>query len=556
MNDQKLSKIIKICLVIIVIVAIILLFSNRGDTAKLELIGSNPMTINQYDRYLEPGYAITETDDTSGFYINIDGFVNTNKAGIYNLVYMLYNKKGALVSQVERQVIVLENSLVYIDLKGDEEEYFFVDSYIDHGVEAYRGSVDITNEIKVVSDINPSIPGTYEVRYQITNNNNINEAIRRVHIIDYEINKEIDETNLIIDLNIKCDDYYYTILPDGSRSYSKYVSYFYNDIGEYEFDIYLKNESHKKYVVNIDSIDREGPRGTCTVYYENNITTINMNVTDKSGVSKYSVNGLDFYNNTTTLNTITPNLTVKAYDKHNNYTDIKCKAELGAGFRSIPLDDDGHVQNKSGWITCGSSVAKDNQELDNLMQSYGYKTRAAVAMAATFLANYRYNIPYFWGGKTIAKGIDPTWGCRKSHSTEHNCSKPMAADKSSCQYGLDCGGLVRWAFIQAGFDNSILRGEDIVTLRWGKFNPKEHLYKFNAQNTAYINQIKPGDIVHKPEHVALVIGVDSSTIQVAEMTGPVIITIIRKTNGASINHQNSFTEFLLMDEFYKMYGTN
>ena len=555
MNDQKLSKIIKICIVIIVIVAIILLFGNRGDTAKLELIGSNPMTINQYDRYIEPGYTITETNDTSGFYINIDGFVNINKAGTYNLVYMLYNKNGSLVSQVERQVIVLENSLVYIDLKGEEEEYFFVDSYVDHGVEAYRGSVDVTNEIKVVSDINPSIPGTYEVRYQITNNNNnVNEAIRRVHIIDYEINKEIDEANLIIDLSIKCDDYYYTILPDGSRSYSKYISYFYNDIGDYEFDVYLKNESHKKYVVNIDSIDREGPTGTCTVYYENNITTINMNVVDKSGILKYSTNGLDFYGNTTTLSTVTPNVTVRAYDKHNNYTDIKCKAELGAGFRSIALDDSGHVQNKSGWIVCGTSVAKDNQDLDNLMQSYGYKTRGAVAMAATFLANYRYHIPYFWGGKTIVKGIDPTWGCRKSHSTEHNCSKPMASDKSSCQYGLDCGGLVRWAFIQAGFDNSILRGEDIVTARWGKFNPREHLYKFNSQNTAYINQIKPGDIVHKPGHVALVIGVDSTTIQVAEMTGPVIITIIRKTNGSSTNGQSSFTEFLLMDEFYKMYG--
>ena len=362
--------------------------------------------------------------------------------------------------------------------------------------------------------------------------------------------------NLIMDLLISCDNYYYTILPDGTRSYSKYISYSYDEVGDYEFDLYLMNGSHKKYIVNIESIDREGPTGTCTLYYENNQTTINMNVTDKSGIQKYSYNGLDFYNNTTTLSSITPNITVRAYDKHNNYTDIKCKAELGEGFRSINIDSSGHVQNKSGWIVCGTSVTKDNQELDNLMQSYGYKTRAAVAMAATFLANYKYNIPYFWGGKTITKGIDPTWGCRRNHSTDHNCSKPMASDKSYCEYGLDCGGLVRWAFIQAGFDSSILRGEDIVTLRWGKFNPREHLYKFGSNNMAYINQIKPGDIVHKPGHVALVIGVDKDTIQVAEMTGPVIITILSKPNGNSINKQSSFTEFLLMDEFFKMYGNS
>ena len=107
-----------------------------------------------------------------------------------------------------------------------------------------------------------------------------------------------------------------------------------------------------------------------------------------------------------------------------------------------------------------------------------------------------------------------------------------------------------------GCQNCILRGEDSVTQRWGTFNPKQYKYNFNTNNLAYANQLKPGDIVHKPNHVAVIIGVDKDTLQVAEMTGPVIITIIRKSNGASINHQNSFTEFVLMDEFFKTYGAN
>lgn len=558
MNNELFKKIIIVFIAVIGIIAFILILRGSSSSAKLVLKGSIQMTLYQDEKYIEPGYVITDTDEPDEFYVDVNGFVNTNKIGVYNLKYQLYNKRNKLVYEVEREIKVIEDNLTNISiyLNGDEEEYFFVDSYIDRGAIAYNKNDDITNEIHIDSDVNPSVVGNYQVKYQIIKGNYTKEVIRKVNIVDLNLEEEIDEKNMIINLTIDFFNYSYTILPDGTKEYSRNISYFYDDVGEYEFDVYLKNDSHKKYVVNIITIDREGPVGTCMLYYDNNKTTISMNVTDSSGILKNSYNGLDFYGNSTVINSIISNVNVRSYDKYNNYRDINCKAELRDGFRSINVDDSGHVQGKSGYIVCGTNVSKENQELDMLMQSYGYKTRGAVAAAATYLAEYKYNIPYFWGGKSIAKGLDPTWGCRKSHSTGHNCSKPMAADKSYCEYGLDCGGLVRWSYIQAGFDNSILRGEDIVTHRWGNFNPRNYLHNFNANNIAYANQIKPGDIVHKPGHVAVVIGVDKDTLQVAEMTGPVIITIIRKSTGASINHQSSFTEFLLMDEFYKMYGNS
>ena len=552
MNSKNLSRIITILVLIIVIIAIILLFQGSNDTARIELNGKTDMVIYQTNKFIDPGYEIVDVKSTNGFYVNIDGIVNTNKIGVYYLKYSLYNKKGVLVSEATRKVIVLENPNLNVDiyLNGDEEEYYFVDDYTDNGAVAYQNNKDISNLIIVDSNVKPNTVGTYEVRYQVDTNNVLKEVVRKVHIVDFDITENVDYDTLTIYLDIDCENYYYTILPDSSKSYSRSVSFDFKDVGTYDFMVYLKNGSHKEYSVTIISIDREGPVGTCKVTFDGGKTTINVTATDKSGISKYSYNGLDFYTNSTVINKIASNVVVRAYDKFNNYTDIKCKAEFGLGFKNTG-------SNKIGYISCGTNANAANIELDNLMKAYGYKTRDAVGAAGLWLATYKYRIPYFWGGKTVVKGVDPTWGCRKKHTDGKPCTKSLAADNSYCQYGLDCAGFTRWAFVQAGFDKSILRAEEQSEKNWGNFNASKHRYAFNTANAAYVNQIKPGDIVHKPGHVGLVIGVDKDHIQVAEMTtGGVNIDIIKKSNGVSVNGRNDFKDFVLFDDFFKMYGNS
>ena len=548
MNNKLLSRIIIVLLALIVVIAIILLSGGIKETARLELIGAPKITLYQNDTYKEPGYNIVDTSDTSGYYINVDGYVNTSKVGIYYLQYLLYNKRGELVSTAEREVIVLidPSTNVYITLNGEEEEYYLVGDYTDLGATAYLGNTDLSSDIITDSNVISTIPGTYEVRYQVIVNNRSKEVTRIVYIIDYEISEDIDYDNLKISLLIKCDNYAYTLLPDGSKEYTKDILYSFSEEGIYNFDIYLKNGSHKKYSVKVDNIDKEGPTGTCTLTHDINKTTIIMNVSDKSGISKYTFNGMEFSGNQTTINTLSPNVTVRAYDKYNNYTDVKCKSEYGLGFRNIN-------NNKSGYIVCGTSVSSASQELDLLMQSYGYKTRWAVAAAGAYLASYKYHIPYFWGGKYVKKGFNPEWGCRhKVYGGKIVCSKAMGGEY--CQWGLDCTGFTSWAFAQAGFDYNIIRQDKQSEGKWGNFNALSHRYKFTSGNIGYANQIKPGDIVHKEGHVGLVIGVNNDTVQVAEMRGPIIIDIIKKSNGVSTNGQSNFTNFVLMDDFYKMYG--
>ena len=558
MNNINLNKIITIMVAIIVFIAIILLLTSHSDNAKLELKGLSSLNVYQNDKFIDPGYEISNND---GYYVNVEGNVNTNKPGIYYLKYLLYNKSGSLISEKERRVVVLQDNIsnITMNLIGEEEEYFFVNDYTDHGIEAYHKNDNVVNEVYIDSNVKESVPGIYEVKYQYTRGNIVKEVIRTVHIVDFDIELNMQMANKKINFYVNNKDYSYTLLPNNIKEYSKDISYIYDQIGIYVFDIYLKSGSHKKYELNLATIDTEPPVGTCNLSQSNGSTIIKMNVTDTTGIAKYSYNGLDFYTDTTTISSIITNATVTAYDKAGNRTDIKCYSEYGLGFRNIPVASNGGILNKEGFIKCGTSVSAENRELKELVNSYGYKTRWAVAAAAEYLARYKYDIGYFWGGKYIKEGLNPEWGCRKTHSTDHKCTKPMARDYSSCEWGLDCTGLVLWAYAQAGFTKEEMRTDDLSGGRWGgtsgKFIAKEHRYQFSDANMYYANQIKPGDIVAVPrKHVGLVIGVSDDKIQIVEMLGPIFVSTLDKRTGRSLNGQGSFGYFVLMDDYFKIYG--
>ena len=544
--NNKMNKIIILIIVALIILAIFILVNKNGNTVLIKLKGNNSITIKQNEQYIEPGYEIVNDSDNN-YYVNIDGVVNTDSIGTYSLKYNLYNKNGKFISSVVREVNVIAGDLsrVSLVLNGDDIEYYFVGDYSDKGVTAYDGASDISNTVIVDTELNPNVAGKYLVKYQIKKNGSVKEITREVNIIDLDIKENVIYSRKLINLIVSCDNYAYTLLPNGDREYSKDVEYTFNDTGIYNFDIYLKSGSHKKYSVTLLNVDNANFNGTCSLFFENNTTKIIVNMKDESLVSKYSYNGLDFYDNTKLINGYVGNVTIKVYDYINNAIDIKCKNNFDYSFKTIN-------NNKSGFIKCGTNISNEDKELEAIVQSYGYKTRDAVAAAGLYLVNYKHNIPYFWGGKYVKKGFNPKWGCREKVYSKVICSRELGGEY--CELGLDCTGFTSWAFAQAGFDYSIIRQSSQSEGNWGNFNAKAHRFAFNANNLSYINQIKPGDIVHKPNHVGLIIGIDQNTLQIAEMTGPIVIDIIDKTTGASINGHSSFDDFVLFDDFYNMYG--
>lgn len=564
---MKIVKIVGIAIFVIILFLILRGCGSNNDTAKIELVGQNPMIINQNEVFIEPGYNIVGTKNASDFYANVDGYVNTNKAGTYLLTYSLYNKKKRVVSEEVRQVIVLENSLenVSIFLKGDEEEYFFADDYTDHGVEAYDSDKDISDQVEINNGVNQSRTGSYQVVYQITSGNSVKEVVRKVNIINYNIERKIDEKSQLINLTIKCNDYYYTILPDGTEFYSKYITYAYDKVGIYEFDVYLKSGSHKKYVVEItrikepeeennnnnsnnNYIDDVRITGTCTLEYKNNRTALTMKVNNPGQVTRYIVNGTQFTGSTYYLSGYVSRTTVIAFNRANKPYSIKCENKTLLYPNGLqPVN-----HSKLGWFPCNSDVSAANQELATKIATYGQRTRGAVATAATFLANYKYNVQYFWAGKYEQKGLNPRWGCRAGYVEQQVCSVKL--DETYCEWGLDCTGFTKWAYIQAGFEPGLIPRSAQEQSAWGSFIAPRYLFQFGNGNATAA--IKPGDLVATPlVHVGVVIGVDGSRVQVAHESGGIKVTTLSKATGKSMDGNGDFSHFVLMDEFYKTYGT-
>ena len=227
----NINKIIKIFCIIITILIIIILSRGCDVIARIELNGNEEITLYQNSPFTDPGYNII--DDNGDYYVKVDSNINTNNVGIYQINYSLYDKDDKYISTVTRKIIVKEdkNTDINMYLKGDEEEYFFLNEYVDHGIEVYNGNIDITSDVNVISNVKPNVIGRYEVKYQIYIGNDIKEVIRKVNIIDYDIKEEInlnDYEKLCYD-NVKLNLEIYGIFSECSDEYSlctdKYESF-------------------------------------------------------------------------------------------------------------------------------------------------------------------------------------------------------------------------------------------------------------------------------------------------------------------------------------------
>ena len=117
--------------------------------------------------------------------------------------------------------------------------------------------------------------------------------------------------------------------------------------------------------------------------------------------------------------------------------------------------------------------------------------RAVVERALSLVGK----INYFWGGKSLAFGWDDRWG---------QLAK-VTADGSSTTgtyrtYGLDCSGMVDWAFYNAANSSYIIGHGGGAAMQHSYCTP---ISWADAQ---------PGDLVFYPgdEHVGIVVGRDAN----------------------------------------------
>lgn len=156
-----------------------------SDLVTLSVNGLTQETIEVYDEYETPAYSIVG-NDISGYYVLVSGQVNADVVGEYSLTYSLYNSNDELVTEVVKEVYVVDTTAPIVTLIGDQELYVeanseFVDPYI-----TFEDNYDTDLQVTVSGqDVDTSVLSDSFITYTVTDDYGNETVIKRiVHIID------------------------------------------------------------------------------------------------------------------------------------------------------------------------------------------------------------------------------------------------------------------------------------------------------------------------------------------------------------------------------------
>ncbi len=152
-------------------------------------VGSSAITIECGDTYLDAG--ATADDSCAGdrtAFIVVNNPVDVNTPGTYTVRYNTNDGNGNSAVEVARTVNVVDTTAPGLTLLGAATVAVQCHtSYADAGATADDSCAgDISGSIAVTNPVDVNTPGTYTVRYNVSDGsgNNATEVMRTVHVVD------------------------------------------------------------------------------------------------------------------------------------------------------------------------------------------------------------------------------------------------------------------------------------------------------------------------------------------------------------------------------------
>lgn len=133
---------------------------------KIVLNGSQTITMNLYETYNEQGAQAFKNNEDISNEIKIEGNINTNKPGNYEITYTIENE------EIKRNVIVKDNVSPELTINGTKELIVGLNSeYIDEGATAIDNiDGDISQNIVVEGNVDTTALGEYQLVYKVKDN--------------------------------------------------------------------------------------------------------------------------------------------------------------------------------------------------------------------------------------------------------------------------------------------------------------------------------------------------------------------------------------------------
>ena len=327
-----------------------------NDETKAKLNGDEVILLAKGINYIEKGV----TDNKN---VNIQGVVGT-EAGVYNLNYIVMNNNQILTS-LTRKVVIIDNNYIKslyptIVLQGDEVEYIRKgERYVEKGVVA-NDPVDynITNKIESNGIVDTNTLGEYEIIYSVTNSRGFTSSIiRKVVVINNFSETLVTATlntvnatsqDVTITLRVIGNSYDHMLLPDGSISHDKIITYKVSKNDTYYFDSYDQDGKVVTKVVPVKNINKEKPTAVCTAQIYASHAKVNVTSTSNSKISSYNymANGISSGEQLSTNYKISMNninkVNVIIKDSLGNTNDITCTLDTTYSYlRDLYVDSKG-----------------------------------------------------------------------------------------------------------------------------------------------------------------------------------------------------------------------
>lgn len=274
----------------------------NNDNRKASLNGSSVVLLAKGINYTELG--VKEYKN-----VNIQGQVG-NEEGVYNLNYVVIDN-NTILANLTRKVIVVDNQYIktlfpILTLKGNEIEYVQKgNNYTDKGVFASDSiDWDLTSKVKITGNVDVNTTGEYEIIYTVTNSrgytNNVTRKVVVVNNFSETLitaslsNRNATNQDVTIKLNVIGNKYAYMVLPDGSKSYNKEISYKVSKNDTYNFYSYDTDGKIVTKIIPITNINKEKPKASCNAQIYPSYAKIYVAPYSNSKISTYNyiVNGI------------------------------------------------------------------------------------------------------------------------------------------------------------------------------------------------------------------------------------------------------------------------
>lgn len=188
MEEQKKQKIgpKTVALLTVMIIAIAVLIAATfiikvKTDIDFTIFGSNNIIMELGNEYQEPGFSARCGLKSINNKVKVSSNLNTNVVGDYKIQYQLKISYLGISETLLRQVKVVDTTKPELKINSDKEVTVYIgDKYTEptySAIDNYDG--DITENVKVQSNINLKRIGTYEINYLVTDSSG-NEASDKV----------------------------------------------------------------------------------------------------------------------------------------------------------------------------------------------------------------------------------------------------------------------------------------------------------------------------------------------------------------------------------------